>query len=658
MKRWFTRPTSLAATLLLAAPAGIFGQETDGPPAPPPVDAPAAVAPANGSSPDETKQDNTQQDSKQNTSDVIEVVASKLHDVVQDVEIVASQLGNAEVDVIQDGVIQDSANGYWLGVVCEDCDDALKAQLGLAGKGLIVREVVEESPASSAGLQVHDILLSLGDDQLTGQAELSKAIAQADGKPVYLQVIRGGDHVKLQVKPEKRHVIRLQGHPTVTSQIREFSGNVVVEGGNENVILDTVKSLPSGQSFSYQVVRPGVITSDVVTTISPQEVEIIQLEGKLRAAIQGGKGGEIEDVIVTVNKDGNVKQRVVKGHVVVDGQKKDDDKDDDDDEDSASDKHQLRLELKQTDDNAVQVVVVKDGKTYQVTGDNLDDLPEDVREQVKMLKDGKLFMGSGSRVIGGKTIHGFGEGGLKLFGQLMKDDDADDDDADDDDADDDKQKSVQRSYFYRVERDGKGGEFKTVEDQEGEKVEVRIEKQDGKPAQIIIKKGDKTWEVDENSLDKLPEEVRGKIKVWQPKDGAVFQFGGEAGKQGLLELRRGQEGAFHVLGDGQFKFEPKGEFKFQAPKLELKDGKAFQGHLELKEGQLFERKLELTPHTVQGMRLAPGNRFFVTPKGSNGVVEVQGRPTGDLGAKIDALNKEIQALRKAIEHLADTMDKN
>src|SRR5262249_8250594 len=58
---------------------------------------------------------------------------------------------------------------YWVGVRCSEIEIAsdLRDQLKLdQDEAIKVVEIVAESPATKAGLQVHDVLLSIGDAEL------------------------------------------------------------------------------------------------------------------------------------------------------------------------------------------------------------------------------------------------------------------------------------------------------------------------------------------------------------------------------------------------------------------------------------------------------------------------------------------------------------
>ncbi len=104
---------------------------------------------------------------------------------------------------------------YWLGLVCRPVDDALRAQLGLPeGQGVLVEKVVPDSPAAKAKIQPHDVLVSAGDKTLTDVAQLQKAVEAAKEKELALELIRGGKKITVKATPAKRpDEVRPGPHP-------------------------------------------------------------------------------------------------------------------------------------------------------------------------------------------------------------------------------------------------------------------------------------------------------------------------------------------------------------------------------------------------------------------------------------------------------------
>lgn len=100
----------------------------------------------------------------------------------------------------------------YLGVISSAAPAALAAQLGLSeGFGLVVDEVLPESPAATAGVQRYDVIKQLNEQQLVDPMQLG-TLVRGLGKDaeVTLTLVRKGQEQKLTVKigekmlPERR----------------------------------------------------------------------------------------------------------------------------------------------------------------------------------------------------------------------------------------------------------------------------------------------------------------------------------------------------------------------------------------------------------------------------------------------------------------------
>jgi len=131
---------------------------------------------------------------------------------------------------------------YWLGLQCAPVDEALRAQLGLAeGQGLVVQEVMPDSPAAKAGLKRFDVLAAVDGKPIKGIADLVAAVDKAkDKKDVALEVIRGGEKVEVKARPAKR-----------PAEARPKGGLVVPPGveGMEELRKWFEKAFPEGKGW-------------------------------------------------------------------------------------------------------------------------------------------------------------------------------------------------------------------------------------------------------------------------------------------------------------------------------------------------------------------------------------------------------------------------
>ena len=95
---------------------------------------------------------------------------------------------------------------YWIGIRGRSIEsEVLRTHLQLAqNMGVVVEEVLPESPADKAGLQKHDIILRANDDTVNDMSVMQQHVREGGEKPIELKIIRYGQHEKVVVVPEKR----------------------------------------------------------------------------------------------------------------------------------------------------------------------------------------------------------------------------------------------------------------------------------------------------------------------------------------------------------------------------------------------------------------------------------------------------------------------
>ncbi|MBI1899967.1 MAG: PDZ domain-containing protein [Planctomycetia bacterium] len=92
----------------------------------------------------------------------------------------------------------------WLGAETAPADDALRSQLALpGGQGLVVRSVEVGSPAEKAGLEPHDVILTVGGEPVATPEALRQQIADKADKAVPVVVLRGGKRITIEVTPKR-----------------------------------------------------------------------------------------------------------------------------------------------------------------------------------------------------------------------------------------------------------------------------------------------------------------------------------------------------------------------------------------------------------------------------------------------------------------------
>jgi membrane-associated protease RseP (regulator of RpoE activity) len=99
----------------------------------------------------------------------------------------------------------DPTTDYWIGVRCAEVPPLLRAQLDLPeGQGVLVDEVVPQSPAQQAGLKAFDVIFRVNDKPVLDPQALAGAVARAGDSEVRIEYLRAGRKQTVTVKPAQR----------------------------------------------------------------------------------------------------------------------------------------------------------------------------------------------------------------------------------------------------------------------------------------------------------------------------------------------------------------------------------------------------------------------------------------------------------------------
>lgn len=230
-----------------------------------------------------------------------------------------------EISPAVDEAVEDpaapEAPAYWIGLRGRGVEDpVLRTQLQLAeDMGVVVEDVVPESPAEKAGLRKHDIILRSNDDVVDSMAILQQQVQKGGEKPIELQVLRLGKEITVTVTPEKRPenfdqvagesaipnggfqgelgqlMQQLQGGAGLPGGLRVFGPGMVLNGGRVNI-----NALPNGMSVSINRSNDGpaqitVKQGDKTWTVSSDDAKAIaELPEEVRNFVTGmlhGQGG-------------------------------------------------------------------------------------------------------------------------------------------------------------------------------------------------------------------------------------------------------------------------------------------------------------------------------------------------------------------------------
>tara|TARA_Y100000294_G_scaffold160539_1_gene164254 strand:- start:34649 stop:35563 length:915 start_codon:yes stop_codon:yes gene_type:complete len=101
---------------------------------------------------------------------------------------------NIQTMVFDDDNVFKIHSGGYLGVQIQELTDGLREYFKVnSGNGVLISEVVEDSPADKAKLKAGDIILSVNDDNVSTTSDLQRAISRQDPESeVKLGIVRKG----------------------------------------------------------------------------------------------------------------------------------------------------------------------------------------------------------------------------------------------------------------------------------------------------------------------------------------------------------------------------------------------------------------------------------------------------------------------------------
>ncbi|MDB6094669.1 MAG: hypothetical protein JWM32_2231 [Verrucomicrobia bacterium] len=218
--------------------------------------------------------------------------------------------------VIRIGAQQELESGTFLGVETRPADSALSAQLNLAaGTGLIVRDVVPDSPASTA-LKKNDVLVKMDDQLLIEQRQLSVLIrSHKEGDEITLTYIRGGKEATAKVKLVKHDFPRMAmmegglGNMKFQHLFNDDDTGPGMDREDMDRVLALIDKAPGYQHRSFHVDREGapgmrsttvsVDNSNMVFSDEKGSLDLTIKDGKKTLVAKNAKGEQLYSGPVT-----------------------------------------------------------------------------------------------------------------------------------------------------------------------------------------------------------------------------------------------------------------------------------------------------------------------------------------------------------------------
>lgn len=119
-------------------------------------------------------------------------------------------------------VMEDRA---YIGIHPEFVDEDLAAFFGV-GSGVLVKKVLEDTPAATAGLRAGDVIIGWNGQNLENEKSLSAYLSDAKkGDVVDLEVVRKGDQMNFSITLDARKGVRTL-HDKLRGKMGDFDGDV------------------------------------------------------------------------------------------------------------------------------------------------------------------------------------------------------------------------------------------------------------------------------------------------------------------------------------------------------------------------------------------------------------------------------------------------
>ncbi|MCG2589320.1 Do family serine endopeptidase [Rhodohalobacter sulfatireducens] len=202
------------------------------------------------------------------------------------------------------------ARGY-LGIGGSTVDRTMASALGLeSARGVIIGEVLPDTPAANAGLREGDVIVSLDGEQVSAYRDFQVAIgSKKPGDEIALEIIRDGEEMEFEVELTERPDQLASTNDMNDEQrndLRETLG-FSVDGLNDNIrnqldLSENVQGVVvTNISQGSQSYRQGLRRGDVITRVGENEVNN---PNEFYSAIQSYIDDETEAVLLRVNRQG------------------------------------------------------------------------------------------------------------------------------------------------------------------------------------------------------------------------------------------------------------------------------------------------------------------------------------------------------------------
>jgi hypothetical protein len=197
---------------------------------------------------------------------------------------------------------------YWLGISIGELPPVAKTQLGIE-HGLVVDDVMPDSPAAKAGIQVHDILKIANGKGLQAAEDILKAVDDAKESELELVLLRSHKELTVKVKPAKRPDQEVRKTETAPAP----RDGIAAEIGKLEEAIQSLRSRIGNDPLGIWFAKPGVVAEARRPAEFPKDLKVqIMKQGDMPAKIHVEHQGKEWDI--TEEQLGDLPEEI-RGHV-------------------------------------------------------------------------------------------------------------------------------------------------------------------------------------------------------------------------------------------------------------------------------------------------------------------------------------------------------
>jgi len=203
-----------------------------------------------------------------------------------------NQVKRISKDLIKMGNVE----GAWLGVVFQEITQNLASALDLEDtKGVMITQVLKNSPANIADLKEKDIIIKVDNQEIDNDRELMKAISSKHpGDFTNFTIIRGDERVRVSVtlgrRPDQETALKEEN---IKTEEYDVLGLKISESNDDGV---KVIDLKEGSSSH----RNGIKKGDIIKKISRKRINSVS---DYNAQISKFNAGDV--IMLRIERNGN-----------------------------------------------------------------------------------------------------------------------------------------------------------------------------------------------------------------------------------------------------------------------------------------------------------------------------------------------------------------